>query len=475
MGLETGKLAPSRAVGCGMNASMTHDHPPGRASGHMGRQLALSAIMTHVLGVLVAYAVSIWVRQETLSAQWEPALLALFWGMMALGAALDALWLDEVAFDGSFRRVVLGGKDADHLRPDGDLDDLVASTRRPLVTFPLTVVAAGLLNYALLNVGSGGFATYYDVTGKYVHILRGDDHDEDARAQRRQAAVRLSANTQPQSVQALIRATSHPDPDTAAWACWALGRFASTTFANRLVEPLARAMGREDSRVQLEALIALARLQHRPIRDEVIARLTRALEAPEGPDLRLIWSLGYLQHLDALPQLTRALDASSPKVRQMAAWSLAQLRDQRGGREAVGTLERRLLDAPIQPACTIIHALSILADERSNLVLMEAFDARPPEDRATLCEPLQISSSPDGREDTRILVRPESLAMMTLTAMGRARATGPTMRAIVEPWLAAVIDDDANSVATRQAAENLLNGIREGRDDLSRPQGGPPP
>ena len=114
--------------------------------------------------------------------------------------------------------MVLGGKDADHLRPDGDLDDLVASTRRPLVTFPLTVVAAGLMNYALLNAGSGGFATYYDVTGKYVHILRGDD--EASRGQRRQAAVRLSANTQPESVRALIRATSHPDPETAAWACW---------------------------------------------------------------------------------------------------------------------------------------------------------------------------------------------------------------------------------------------------------------
>ena len=72
-------------------------------------------------------------------------------------------------------------------------------------------------------------------------------------------------------------------------------------------------------------------------------------------------------------------------------------------------------------------------------------------------------------------MRPESLAMMTLTAMGRARATGTAMRAIVEPWLVALIDDDANSVATRQAAENLLNGIRDGRDDLGRPTDAPPP
>ncbi len=430
------------------------------------QKFALAALMTHVMALVIGYAIAMWVRGERLEPSLEPLLLAGFYVLLALCAVLDAMWADEVIFAGSFRITALQGKSVESLHADSDLEDMVATTRRPSVTFPLSLVIAGLLNYALLNLATRDFLGFYDSTGQHVRTLKGTDTEE---GPQRLVAVRaLALNTRPASVRALVRATEHNDAETASWAAWALGRHASMPYAGKLVEPLAQALDRDDPTVRREAILALARVQHRSIRAQLIELLFRDLEDPKPADVRLVWGLGYLQHLDGLEVLTRALDKGDEGgVGPMAAWSMAQLRDQREGRSVVPVLEQRLLKAPFETACAIVHALSVLGDERSNMVLMRSFDGRSPTFRAQTCPSIRVFTGPDHHADERILVRPESFAMKTLQALGRVRATSPEMRALVEPWLEIVIDETSdNSLATRQAAANLLDGIRSSRNDL---------
>lgn len=430
------------------------------------RNLLLAALMTHVLGALVAFGVSMWVRQETFAPSMEPVLVGAYYLALALCAVVDALVADEWLFDGSFRWMVLKGTTADNVTARASVDELVAATRRPHLSFPVSVIVAGLVNVVVFNASSRDFGDYYEHTGKHIHTLRGDD--DEGSAARLEACKTLSLNTRPPAVRALIRATEHPDPTTAAWAAWALGRQHATTYANRLIEPLHRALDQGPPPVQREAAIALARIQHRAARGAVIEALDGELRAGGPVDARLVWSLGYLQHMDSLEVLTAALDASAP-TDALAAWALAQLRDEVGGRQAVPVLERRLLHGSFERACAIVHALSVLGDERSNLVLMQAFDARDAATLASVCPVQEIRTSPTLDDDHRILVRPETYAMKTLIALGRVRATSPEMRAIVEPWLEALIATPGHSLATRQAAQNLLEGIQGGRDDLAAP------
>lgn len=440
---------------------------PRLSRGYSLRQkFALAALMTHVMALVIGYAIAMWVRAERLDPSVEPFLLAGFYLLLALCAVLDALWADEVMFAGSFRITALQGKSVESLHADSDLEDMVATTRRPSVTFPLSLIVAGLLNYSLLNFATRDFLGFYDSTGQHVRTLKGAASDE---APQRLVAVRaLALNTRPASVRALVRATEHSDADTARWAAWALGRHASMPYAGKLIEPLARALDRDDPAVRREAVLALARVQHRSIRTQLIQSLVGDLEGPKPADVRLVWGLGYLQHLDGLEVLTRALDEGDEGgVGPMAAWAMAQLRDQREGRSVVPVLEQRLLTAPFETACAVVHALSVLGDERSNMVLMRSFDARPPTFRAQTCPAIRIFTGPDHHADERILVRPESFAMKTLQALGRVRATSPEMRALVEPWLETVLEETSdNSLATRQAAANLLEGIRSSRNDL---------
>ncbi len=441
-------------------------YDPRPSRGYSLRQkFALAALMTHVMALVIGYAISMWVRADRVAPEVEPLLLAGFYLLLALCAVLDAMWADEVIFDGSFRITALQGKSVEALNANASLDDMIATTRRPSVTFPLSLVVAGLFNYGFLNFATRDFLGFYDSTGQHVRTLKGADPSDTAL---RLGAVRaLALNTRPASVRALVRATEHEDADTAAWAAWALGRHASTPYAGKLVEPLARALDRDEPSVRREAVLSLARVQHRPIRARLIQLLSDDLEGSTPADLRLVWGLGYLQHLDGLEVLTQSLDRGDEGgVGPMAAWAIAQLRDQRDGRSAVPVLERRLLAAPFETACAILHALSVLGDERSNMVLMRGFDALPPMIRAQTCPAIRIFTSPDLRGDERILVRPETFAMKTLQALGKVRATSPEMRALVEPWLETVVNDvPDNSLATRQAAANLLEGIRTTRDD----------
>lgn len=150
----------------------------------------------------------------------------------------------------------------------------------------------------------------------------------------------------------------------------------------------------------------------------------------------------------------------------MAAWALAQHRDQRGGRAVVGILEQRMPTASPLVRCAIIHSLGILADESSNLALMRAYDATPHDLRYTVCPTIAVHMRPDRRDDRIDLLMPqETLVMKVLKAMGQMRATTPEIRSQVEIWLAAMIADPDTSPATREAAQSLLSGVQDGRDD----------
>ena len=102
---------------------------PRLSRGYSLRQkFALAALMTHVMALVIGYAIAMWVRAERLDPSVEPFLLAGFYLLLALCAVLDALWADEVMFAGSFRITALQGKSVESLHADSDLEDMVATT-----------------------------------------------------------------------------------------------------------------------------------------------------------------------------------------------------------------------------------------------------------------------------------------------------------------------------------------------------------
>jgi hypothetical protein len=188
-------------------------------------------------------------------------------------------------------------------------------------------------------------------------------------------------------------------------------------------------------------------------------------------DERLIWATGYIQHISSFEVLERALYHADVEVARVAAWAISQHRDQRGGRKAVDLLEARLPAAPFLLKCAIVHSLGIMADERSNLALMHAWKAVPVGDRFELCPAKHVFARPDGAGDRQDLMMPgETYAIKTLESMGTMRASRPEIRAEVEPFLEQIIADEANTKATREAAQSLLTGIQEQRNDLAEPR-----
>ena len=110
----------------------------------------------------------------------------------------------------------------------------------------------------------------------------------------------------------------------------------------------------------------------------------------------------------------------------------------------------------------------MLADERSNLALVHAYDGLTPEQREVVCERITLHASPDGELDREDLLMPqERFGMKTIQAMGAMRATTPAIREAVEPWLEGLIAAEATAGVTREAAQSLLAGIRAQRDDRS--------
>lgn len=449
-----------------MNHAMAAKAPPGygrNRSKQTAVKLWLGVVCANLIGLFAAVYVSGYLRA---GAGNPDVLFPLYYGVMLLAGIADALWLDELLFKGAFRRSAQGktaaflSKKADKV----DVDELAASMQRPAISFPMVVIVCSLLTYGLFNLVNHGFDSWWRDIGKHVHVLRAPSSST---ADQLQAIRDLSVRIRPEVLGILEAELTDDEPEVQAWAAWAIGRHKDNEVMNhqRLL-PLMDRVRKGEPQVRREALITLARLQHRAIADEVRDALTEELAAGGPIDKRLIWGLGYLQHADSLPVLDKALYHPDEEIQRLAAWALAQHRDSGKGRVAADLLEQRLPAAPLASKCAIVHSLGVLTDERSNLALMHAYDSLTPEQRWTLCESISVYASPDGKLDREDLLMPrERYAIKTLQAMGAMRATSPEIREQVEPWLERIIAAPETEGLLREYAQSLLTGIREQRND----------
>ncbi|TPV95761.1 MAG: hypothetical protein B7733_08290 [Myxococcales bacterium FL481] len=425
-------------------------------------KLWIAVVVANVSGLLVSVFAAAALRAVPATDGAESALRALYYGTMCLVALVDALWLDEVLFKGSFRRTHLSFGKARQ-----DDDTLIASVQRSDITFPFSAVVFGVVTYFFFNVANHDFDRYYDHVGKHVSALRGSD---EARLPRRIAAIETLSIRRSREVLPVLFDALERDDEVASWAAWAIGRHTDIKRRRRMVEPLVAASRRGDRQLEREAIIALGRLQHRPTATRLVDALEHELEAGATVDVRLIWALGYVQQIASLPVLERALYHRDETVARVATWAIAQHRDQREGRQGVRMLEQRLPAAPFAVKCAIVHSLGILSDEASNAALVHGYQSLSAQDRRTLCPIESLYVDPDGERDRQDLLMPrETYAMKTLQSMGQMRATASEVRAVVEPWLVGVAADQEASLATREAADSLLTGIRQVRDDSLPP------
>lgn len=445
-----------------MNQAMAAKVPPqyGRnRSQRTGAILFLIAVSANLIGLFAAVYVSSYLR----AGAGEPDILfPFYYGGIALAALADGLWLDELVFKGSFRRSIQG-KTGRFAKQD-EIEAAAASIQGASRSFPVVVIVCGALTYAAFNLVNHGFNSWWDDVGEATHtVTRPDSTAED----QVRAIQELSVHIRPEVLGVLEQQLSDGDPEVEAWAAWAIGRHRNNEVMNiNRVPALVERVRKGDTRVKREAMLALARLQHQAIVDEVQAALEAELDAGETIDIRLIWGLGYLQVASSLPVLDRALYHPDTRIQRFAAWALSQHRDSGKGRQAADLLEQRLPAAPLETKCAIIHSLGVLADERSNLALMHAYDGVSPSERERVCERITVHASPDGELDREDLLMPqERLGMKTIQAMGAIRATTPQIRAQVEPWLEALIADEGAQGLTRESAQSLLSGIRAQRDD----------
>jgi hypothetical protein len=422
--------------------------------------LWLAVVSANLIGLFAAFYVSSTLR----AGGGDPDVLFIFYyGMMLVAGIADAMWLDELLFKGAFRRS-LQGKTGRFAGNKDDVDDMAASLRGGSVSFPVVVIVCAGLTYGLFNLVNRGFDNWWKDVGEHAHVLR---NNASTTAEQQQAILQLSQRIRPEVLPILEEALLDGDPEVEAWAAWAIGRHKQNEIMNiNRVPALVERVRNGAPVVRHEALIALARLQHQAIADEAQAELAAELDGAEAIDVRLIWGLGYLQVGDSLPILDRCLYHPDETIQRLAAWALSQHRDSGRGREAADLLEQRLPAAPIATKCAIVHSLGVLADERSNLALMHAYDALTAEQREVVCERVTVYACPDGENDQEDLLLPtERFGMKTMQALGAMRATTPHIRAEVEPWLEAVIAAPETAVITRESAQSLLDGIRTQRDD----------
>jgi hypothetical protein len=451
-----------------MNHAMAAKAPPGygrNQSKQTAVKLWLAVVSANVIGLFAAVYVSSFLRA---GAGNPDVLFPVYYTAIILAGIVDAFWIDELLFKGAFRRSVQG-KAGGFMRKDAPAEEVVASMQRPAISFPVVVIVCCFATYGLFNLVNHGFTSWWRDIGEHVHTLHAA---ESTTADQQQAIVALSLRIRPEVLPILEAELTDGDPEVEAWAAWAIGRHKDNDVMNgKRLPALYERVRHGEPPVRREAMIALARLQHQAVADEVQDALAEQLASDGIVDRRLIWGLGYLQHPDSLPVLDKALYHPDEDVQRLAAWALAQQRDSGKGRDAADLLEQRLPAAPIATKCAIVHALGVLTDERSNLALMHALDSVPTEQRRFLCETISVFASPDGKLDREDLLAPrERYAMKTLQAMGGMRATTPEIREQVEPWLERLIAAPETEPLIRESAQSLLSGIREGRDDRSEPE-----
>lgn len=425
------------------------------------------------LGVVVANLVglfgAVWIAGALRLGAGNPdLLLPIYYGLMVVAGLVDALWIDEVAFKGAFRRAVLQGRAAQvrsksEGADDQAIEDAALAMSQPTLGFPVVAIVCSLLTYGLFNLANHGFDGWWRDIGKQAMAVR-----HGASTEIRVEAIRdLSLRNRAEVLDIFESQLSDPDVEVARWSAWALGRQRLNASMNETrVAPLYERWRNGPPEVKREAMIALARIQHQAIADEVAELLREELAHAEAVDVRLVWALGYVQRPDTIEVLDQALYHGDPQVRRIAAWALAQQRDSGKGREAAELLEQRLPAAPFETKCAIVHALGVLTDERSNLALMHAYDGLAKPEREAICTSESIFASPDLADDREDILMPQdTFEMKTLQAMGGMRATSEQIRAEVEPWLERLIASPDVGAVARESAQSLLDGIREQRDD----------
>ncbi len=432
------------------------------------------AIVANLLGLLAASAMARFVGAVPATEQAEQAWRLAYYAGLAIAAIFDALLLDEIWFKGAFRRTHLLGRVPGFARKDDDVEGVAVSLQRSTLSFPMLVLVAGFATSLVYdNVINRGFESYYRDVGKDIGQLK-----RGTPAQQIAAIQNLSVRRRNEVVPALKWALANA-PEAAPYAAWALGRHRDVKPELRkpILTALVGASRMDDPALRREALVALGRLQQRSIAGPLADLLRADLEAGTI-DPRLLYALGSVQVMTSAEILEDVLQRGDPESQRLAAWALAQHRDQVGAKDLVEILESRMSTADVGLRCALVHALGIFSHERSNLVLMRAYDDSPPEELAYVCPrirvvmdpPAQGGATPSRGDDAEEVLMPEdALALQILAAMGQMRATSPEVRAQVEPWLEArTVDADATAFV-REHAGVLLTGIREARDDSKKP------
>lgn len=399
---------------------------------------------------------------ETDSAeQW---LRALYYVGVGIAAIFDAFLFDELLFKGAFRKAHVLGKVPGFARSDEEVEDVAVGLQKTTWSFPFLLISSGLMTMVLLNFLTRDIEGYYKTLGVHIGAIeRGD-------VERSKEGIRqLSMRRAPEVLPTLRRALARGD-EASPWAAWALGRHRDIQNRRPLIAPLVTAVREGGPKLKREAAIALGRLQQRSMVGAVQEELRADLERGEAIDVRLLYALGAVQVTSSKDLLAAVLERGDPLAQRVAAWAIAQHRDQRGGREFGVLLEERLVTADVELRCAIVHALGIFADERSNLALVRAYDDSTEAELAYGCPRISIPMSPDGNDDFEEILMPEdTLALKILQSMGQMRATTPEIRAVVEPWLQARADDTSATLFIQEGARTLLAGIREGRNDATKP------
>lgn len=425
-------------------------------------KLLTYAVLANLAGGIAAVWIARLIRAVPASADTQSALLFVYWAALVLTAIADAMLADELLFNGAFRKQHLSKLRKDKDRPVAEL----ATTMRPTtLSFPMLLMVGGGITYVMFNSVNNDFGVYFRNAGHLISTLHhGDDAEQIV------AIQELSIRREREVLPALKWRLAQGGPP-ARWAAWALGRFTDLPTRRPLKPVLVAASRSTDPWLRREALVALGRIQHRAAAKEMHIEIAMQREAGETVDPRLMYALGAIQVMSSVPILEDLLHTADVPTQRLAAWALAQHRDQRGGRVVVKMIESRLATAPHKVRCAAVHALGILRDERSNLALMQAYDAVPPEQRTALCPRWQLSMRPDGGPDDRKdLFMPEDvLAMQVVISMAQMRATDPAVRAEVEPWLERVSADAQTPPEAAESFRVLLAGIREGQDDTQLP------
>ena len=425
-------------------------------------------VIFNALGIAVSVWVARLVRMIPETDSGEQWLRAAYYGAIALAAIFDALLLDELLFNGAFRRTHLAGRVPGVLKRDEDVEIVAASMQRSLLSFPFLLIASGMVSNMVFNVVDRDFDGYYRNIGVYLGPLHRGTPEQQI-----EAVKQLSIRRSPEIVPQLRWRMAEGGP-AAPWAAWALGRHRELPSVNSLISPLVAAVRTGDPALRREAAIALGRLQQRSmvsaVQDELKADLAAWEKDGTMIDLRLLYALGAMQVTSSAEILEQVVQRGDPMAQRIAAWAVAQHRDQREGKKMVRILEERLPTADVELRCAIVHALGIFAHEGSNLALVRAYDDSTPTERDTLCPRVTVMMSPDRNEDGEDMLMPDdALALKILASMGQMRATNPEIRAVVEPWLEKRIVDPNVTLFVQEGARALLTGIREARDDSKKP------